>query len=130
MTAWGCLVKGSEGAIFTSCPWNTRLELLPKEKFEGFQGPPPTLPRSPGHHAEWILRLQRRPEALFRFRDRRPDDRDGPVGPRRLVGRAGPSSTIRSAARSSIRPRPTNCCTVPTGRAGRCDMASPLSALS
>ena len=39
MTGWGCLVTGSKGAIFTSCPWNTRLELLPKEKTEELQRP-------------------------------------------------------------------------------------------
>ncbi len=67
MTAWGCLVKGSQGAIFTSCPWNTRLELLPKEKFQGFQGPSPTLPRSPGHHAEWILACKGGPKPFSGF---------------------------------------------------------------
>jgi hypothetical protein len=28
--------------------------LLPEEKFEGFQRPEPTIPRSIGHHQEWI----------------------------------------------------------------------------
>jgi len=55
MTEWGCLVSGSGGAVFSSCPWNTRFLLLPKAKFEGFQGPAPSLPRTPGHHAEWIM---------------------------------------------------------------------------
>jgi len=67
MTAWGCLVKGNQGAIFTSCPWNTRLELLPKEKFQGFKGPSPTLPRSPGHHAEWILACKGGPKPFSGF---------------------------------------------------------------
>ncbi len=55
MTDAGCLLLGSKGAIFSDCPWNTRFVLLPRQQFEGFQGPPPTIPRSPGHHAEWIL---------------------------------------------------------------------------
>ncbi|MGA2618373.1 MAG: Gfo/Idh/MocA family oxidoreductase [Thermoguttaceae bacterium] len=67
MTAWGCLVKGSQGAIFTSCPWNTRLELLPKEKFQGFRGPAPSVPRSPGHHAEWILACKGGPKPFSGF---------------------------------------------------------------
>jgi len=54
MTDWGALLSGEKGAIFSDCPWNTRFELLPKKAFEGFQGPAPTLPRTPGHHAEWI----------------------------------------------------------------------------
>ena len=55
MTEWGCLVSGKQGAILSNCPWNTRFELLPKAQFEGFTGPPRSIPRSPGHHAEWIL---------------------------------------------------------------------------
>jgi len=54
MTDNGCLVVGSEGSVFSECPWNTRFVMLPQKKFEGFAGPQPFLPRSPGHHAEWI----------------------------------------------------------------------------
>jgi hypothetical protein len=53
MTGSGCLLVGSKGAIFSECPWNTRFVLLPEKQFESFEGPPPTLLRSPGHHAEW-----------------------------------------------------------------------------
>jgi len=54
MTDNGCLLVGSEGSVFSECPWNTRFVMLPQKKFEGFEGPQPFLPRSPGHHAEWI----------------------------------------------------------------------------
>jgi hypothetical protein len=27
---------------------------LPEKQFEGFQQPAPSIPRSPGHHLEWI----------------------------------------------------------------------------
>jgi hypothetical protein len=54
LTEWGCLVSGSKGAIFSSCPWNTRFLLLPEAQFAGHQGPAPSLPRSRGHHVEWI----------------------------------------------------------------------------
>jgi len=67
MTEWGCLVKGTQGAIFTSCPWNTRLELLPKAKFQDFKGPAPTIARSPGHHAEWILGCKGGPKPFSVF---------------------------------------------------------------
>jgi predicted dehydrogenase len=67
MTEWGCLVKGTQGAIFTSCPWNTRLELLPKAKFQNFKGPAPTIARSPGHHAEWILGCKGGPKPFSNF---------------------------------------------------------------
>ena len=31
-----------------------KLQLLPEKEFEGFKPPEPTIPRSIGHHAEWI----------------------------------------------------------------------------
>jgi predicted dehydrogenase len=67
MTEWGCLVKGTQGAIFTSCPWNTRLELLPKAKFQNFKLPAPTIARSPGHHAEWIGGCKGGPKPFSNF---------------------------------------------------------------
>jgi hypothetical protein len=33
---------------------NTSFSLLPKDKFEDFQGPPHSLPRSRGHEREWF----------------------------------------------------------------------------
>ncbi len=67
MTEWGCLVSGAKGAILSSCPWNTRFELLPKATFEGYQGPAPTLPRVPGHHAEWIAACKGGPKTFSSF---------------------------------------------------------------
>jgi hypothetical protein len=67
MTDWGCLVCGSKGAVFSSCPWNTRFLLLPKAQFEGFQGPAPSLPRTPGHHAEWISACKGKGKAFSGF---------------------------------------------------------------
>ena len=54
MTGSGCLLSGSKAAIFSDCPWNTRFKLLPEKEFEGFEGPAKTIPRGPGHHAEWV----------------------------------------------------------------------------
>jgi hypothetical protein len=67
MTAWGCLVSGDRGAVFSSCPWNTHFRLLPEAQFKDFQGPAPTLPRSPGHHAEWIAACKGGPAAFSPF---------------------------------------------------------------
>lgn len=53
--AWGDLLVGSKGSIYSDCPWNTRFALLPKEKFQDVKaGPPQTLPPSVGHHREWV----------------------------------------------------------------------------
>jgi hypothetical protein len=52
---WGDLLVGSKGSIYSDCPWNSRYVLLPESKFDNFQGgPPETLPRSNGHHREWV----------------------------------------------------------------------------
>jgi predicted dehydrogenase len=47
----GCLFIGSKGMILANYG---RHLLLPEKDFAGFQPPAPTIPRSPGHHAEWL----------------------------------------------------------------------------
>ena len=52
---WGDLLVGSKGSIYSECPWNTRFTLLPEARFADVKaGPPQTLPKSPGHHREWV----------------------------------------------------------------------------
>jgi hypothetical protein len=67
MTEWGCLVGGEKGAVLSNCPWNTRFTLLPQAQFKGFEGPAPTLPRSPGHHAEWVAACKGGPKPFSNF---------------------------------------------------------------
>jgi predicted dehydrogenase len=47
----GCLFVGGKGMILADYG---RHVLLPENMFQDFQRPAATLPRSPGHHAEWI----------------------------------------------------------------------------
>ncbi len=47
----GQLFVGSEGMILSNYSEHM---LLPAEKFAGFKRPDPFIPRSPGHHQEWI----------------------------------------------------------------------------
>jgi hypothetical protein len=47
----GCLFIGDKGMILADYGRNI---LLPEKSFTDFRRPAPTLPRSPGHHAEWI----------------------------------------------------------------------------
>ena len=47
----GCLFIGNKGMILADYAKHV---LLPEKEFEGFRRPEPTLPRSPGHHAEWL----------------------------------------------------------------------------
>ncbi len=42
---------GSEGMMFADYG---NYRLFPAEKFAGFEPPKPTIPKSIGHHAEWI----------------------------------------------------------------------------
>jgi len=67
MTGTGCLLSGEKGAIFSDCPWNTQMELLPAKDFEGAQLPAPSIPRSPGHHAEWIQACKGGPKPFSHF---------------------------------------------------------------
>jgi len=40
---------------------------LPRKQFEGFQPPAPTLPRTPGHHQEWINACRGQGKPLSNF---------------------------------------------------------------
>ena len=51
----GQLFVGSEGMILSNYSEHM---LLPVEKFAGFRRPDPFIPRSPGHHQEWIQAIK------------------------------------------------------------------------
>lgn len=51
----GCLLIGEKGALYSKGDNGRDHLLLPQEQFAGFKPPNPNLPRSPGHHKEWIL---------------------------------------------------------------------------
>ncbi|MBL8852175.1 MAG: hypothetical protein JNG89_21060 [Planctomycetaceae bacterium] len=46
-----CLFIGSDGMLLADYG---RHVLLPEDRFAGFRQPDPTIPRSPGHQAEWV----------------------------------------------------------------------------
>jgi len=48
----GVLFVGEKGNLLADY---TRRQLLPEEKFTGFQAPPPSILDSVGHHREWLL---------------------------------------------------------------------------
>lgn len=50
----GALYIGDKGKLLVEGWGGERPRLLPKSRMESFQPPPPTLPRSIGHHEEWI----------------------------------------------------------------------------
>ena len=50
----GFIIIGDKGRLFSGDAYGGSYILLPQEKFADFKKPEPTLPRSPGHHTEWI----------------------------------------------------------------------------
>ncbi|NLN78010.1 MAG: Gfo/Idh/MocA family oxidoreductase [Armatimonadetes bacterium] len=50
----GVVYIGEKGKIFSPDDYGAKYELLPSADFEGYKPPAKTLPRSPGHYAEWI----------------------------------------------------------------------------
>jgi len=62
----GCLFIGSKGMLLADYGKHV---LLPEKDFAGFRRPAPTIPRSPGHHAEWIqaCKTGKTPSANFEY---------------------------------------------------------------
>jgi len=62
----GCLLVGEKGMLH-STGHNTSYTLLPEAKFQGFEKPEPTLPRSRGHEREWADACKGGPPAMSNF---------------------------------------------------------------
>lgn len=75
----GCLLVGTQGMLHANAH-NTVVTLLPGEKFQGFKGPAPSLPRSRGHESEWLDACRGGPAALSNF------DYSGPLTEFVLLG--------------------------------------------
>ena len=58
---------GEKGSLLSAGDYGDKWRLLPKDKFEGFERPSPSLPRSPGHHREWINACKGGPAAMSNF---------------------------------------------------------------
>lgn len=63
----GVVLIGEKGRLFSPDDYGGSYELLPKDRFTDFKKPEPTLPRSPGHHAEWIRACKGGEAALSNF---------------------------------------------------------------
>jgi predicted dehydrogenase len=68
-TASGSLLIGSKGTLYSSADNGQNHVLLPVASFKDYQPPKPTLPRSPGHHAEWIRACKGGAPAMSNFVD-------------------------------------------------------------
>jgi len=63
----GSLIVGSRGSMLSPDDYGGRSVWLPRDKYQDYKGPEPTLPRSPGHHAEWIRACKGGEPALSNF---------------------------------------------------------------
>lgn len=63
----GVVIIGTKGRMFTGDAYGSNIELLPKDRFEGYTPPAETLPRSPGHHQEWIQACKGGQPAMSNF---------------------------------------------------------------
>jgi len=52
--ASGALFIGNKGKLLSTSDYGDSHVLLPRADFAGYAPPLPSIPRSPGHHAEWI----------------------------------------------------------------------------
>ncbi len=80
VTSSGSLIIGEKGKLYSPGDTGEDFHLLPRAKFEGFKGPAEFIPRSPGHHAEWIRACKGGPPAMSNF------DYAGPLTEMVLLG--------------------------------------------
>jgi len=50
----GALFIGNKGKLYSTSDYGDGHILLPRNDFRDYRPPQPTIPRSPGHHAEWL----------------------------------------------------------------------------
>jgi predicted dehydrogenase len=65
-TAGGSLIVGDEGAILSGA-WSGSPRIIPEEKMRRYHQPPQTIPRSRGHHRDWLEACKGGPPASANF---------------------------------------------------------------
>ena len=65
----GCVIVGNKGKLYSGSDYGDSHRLLPAADFADYRPPQPTLPRSPGHHAEWIRACKGGAAAMSNFVD-------------------------------------------------------------
>jgi hypothetical protein len=63
----GALIRGTKGRMYSTDDYGSSYKLLPEDRFVDFKKPDPTLPRSPGHAAEWIRACKGGDPAMSNF---------------------------------------------------------------
>jgi predicted dehydrogenase len=63
----GCAVIGEKGILLTGSDYGGGREFYPAERYADFTPPPQKLPRSPGHHEEWLRACKGGEPAMSNF---------------------------------------------------------------
>jgi predicted dehydrogenase len=63
----GSILVGTKGTLFSPNDYGAQYFLLPEKDFKGYKPPAPTLPRSPGHHAEFLRAIREGTPAMSNF---------------------------------------------------------------
>ncbi|MBX7168621.1 MAG: Gfo/Idh/MocA family oxidoreductase [Pirellulales bacterium] len=63
----GTLIIGSLGTMLVVDPYGVEVKLLPEDRFQGYQPPAPTLPRTEEHHLEWLMACKGGPPTQSHF---------------------------------------------------------------
>jgi hypothetical protein len=61
--------SGNKGTMYSASDYGDTYRLLPEAAYRDYRPPQPTLPRSPGHHAEWIRACKGGTPAMSNFVD-------------------------------------------------------------
>jgi hypothetical protein len=62
----GSLILGDQGAILSGS-WSASPRIIPEQKMRQYKLPPKTIPRSKGHHRDWINACKGGPPASSNF---------------------------------------------------------------
>jgi predicted dehydrogenase len=62
----GSLIVGDQGAILSGS-WSASPRIIPEQRMRQYQSPPRTIPRSKGHHRDWIDACKGGPPASANF---------------------------------------------------------------
>lgn len=66
-TTSGSLLVGEKGVLYSPNDYGASFGLHPREKFEGVELPASPLPKSPGHHREWLAACKGGEPAVSNF---------------------------------------------------------------
>jgi hypothetical protein len=65
----GAIVMGEKGTIMYGSHGASGVQLIPQARMQAYSKPPQRIPRSPGHHEEWVIACKggRRPGSNFDY---------------------------------------------------------------